>query len=179
MSTSLLLAWAVLPFGGCAPGASPALGSLVLQGPELHPSLATRRLEDAAKIHLAPVLHENPQLSSEPEFVDVIARMSSQGRLPGGEGVRAALYALYLGDREVGLYGLEAASSADADRIEGVLRAIWAHNGELGLARVHREGKLLVLVWHNGASPSCWAAVNARVVERLRDVQDQNRKPSP
>jgi hypothetical protein len=113
------------------------------------------------------VLGDNPYLSTDAEFVDVLARIASQGRLAGGEGIRAALYALYLGESEVGLYGLEAASPADADRVEDVLRKIWAHNEGLGRARVHREGKVLVVVWNNGVSPSCWEAVNARVVARL------------
>ena len=55
----------------------------------------------------------------------------------------------------------------DADRLEGTLRGIWAYNDSLGRARVHREGKVLVVAWHNGVSPSCWEAVNAEVVERL------------
>jgi hypothetical protein len=139
----------------------------VVDGPELHASLATRKLEDAATLRLAPVLRDNPYLSTDAEFVDVMAQIASQGRLGGGEGVRAALYALYRGESDVGLYGLEAASPADADRIEGVLRKIWAHNESLERARVHREGKVLVVVWNNGVSPSCWEAVNARVVERL------------
>ena len=37
----------------------------------------------------------------------------------------------------------------------------------LGKARVHREGKVLVVVWNDGVSNSCWEAVNAGVVERL------------
>ncbi len=165
MSTKLLLSWSfLLLFAGCARG---GLGPLVLDGPELHASLVTRKLKDAAKLHLAPVLRDNPYLSTDSGFVGVLARIASQGRLTGGEGVRAALYALYRGESEVGLYGLEAASPADADRIEGVLRAIWAHNEGLGLARVHREGEVLVVVWTYGKSPSCWETVNAKVVERL------------
>lgn len=159
-----LLGASLLLLAGCA---SSALGPLVADGPELHPSLVTRKLEDAAKFYLVPVLRDNPLLSTDAEFVDVISRMSSQGRLDGGEGVRAALYAIYLGESEVGLYGLEAESLADADRLEAPLRKIWAHNGSLGLARVHREGKVLVVVWHNGVSPSCWETVNAEVVRRL------------
>lgn len=164
MSTKLLLGWSLFLLAGCAPS---ALGPLVVDGHELHASLVTRKLEDAARLHLAPVLRDNPYLSTEAEFVDVIARIASQGRLGGGEGVRAALYALYLGESEVGFYGLEAASPTDADRLEGVLRGIWAHNERLGRARVYREGKVLVVVWHNGVSRSCWEAVNAAVVERL------------
>jgi len=163
MSTKLLLGWSFLLLAGCAPS---ALRPLVVDGQELHASLVTRKLEDAAKLHLAPVLRDNPYLSTDAEFVETLAQIASQGRL-GGEGVRAALYALYLGESEVGLYGLEAASSADADRLEGPLRGIWAHNESLGRARVHREGKVLVVVWNNGVSPSCWEAVNAGVVERL------------
>ena len=159
----MLLGWSLL-FAGCAPS---ALSPLVVDGQELHASLVTRKLKDASRLHVArAVLRDNPYLSTDTEFVDVIAKMSSQGRL-GGEGIRAALYALYLGESELGLYGLEAASPTDADRLEGVLRGIWAHNESLGRARVHREGKVLVVVWHNGVSPSCWEAVNARVEERL------------
>ena len=164
MSTKLLLGWSLLLLAGCAPS---ALGPLVVDGHELHASLVTRKLEDAARLHVAPVLRDNPYLSTDSEFVDVLARIASQGRLLGGEGVRAALYALYLGESEVGLYGLEAASPTDADRLEGVLRGIWAHNERLGRARVHREGNVLFVVWHNGVSPACWEAVNAGVVERL------------
>lgn len=164
MSTKLLLGWSLLLLlAGCAPS---ALGPLVVDGPELHASLVTRKLEDAARLHVAPVLRDNPYLSTDSRFVDVIARIASQGRV-GGAGVRAALYALYLGESEVGLYGLEAMSPADADRLEGVLRGIWAHNERLGRARVHRKGKVLVVVWNNGVSASCWEAVNAEVVERL------------
>lgn len=166
MSTKLLLGCSLLVLVGCASG---ALGPLVLDGPELHASLVTRKLEDAATLQLAGVLRANPSLSSDAEFVDLLARIASQDRLGGGEGIRAALYALYLGEREVGLYGLEAASPADADRIEGVLRRVWSHNEGLGLARVHREGKVLVVVWSNGVSPANWEAVNAEVVERLTD----------
>jgi len=166
MRTKLLLGWSLLILAGCDPS---GLRRLVVDGPELHASLVTRRLEDAAKHQLAPVLRDNPYFSTDSEFVDVLARYASQGRLGGGEGVRAALYALYLGERggQVGLYGLEAVSSADADRLEGVLRAMNAFNVRRGLARVHREGNVLVVAWQRGVSPSCWEAVNARVVERL------------
>jgi hypothetical protein len=163
MSTKLLLGWSLLLLAGCAP--SP-LGPLVVDGHELHASLVTRKLEDAAILRVAPVLRDNPYLSTETEFVDVVARIASQDRF-NGKGVRAALYAIYLGESEVGLYGLEAASPTDADRLEGVLRRIWAHNERLGRARVHRKGEVLVVVWHNGVSRSCWEAVNAAVVERM------------
>jgi pimeloyl-ACP methyl ester carboxylesterase len=149
---------------GCPPS---ALSPLVVDGQELHASLATRPLEDTSRLHVArEVLRDNPYLSTDAEFVDAIARGASQGRL-GGEGVRAALYALYLGESEVGLYGLEAASTAEADQLEGAVREIWAYTESLGRARVHREGDVLVVVWNAGVSPSCWEAVNAGVVERL------------
>lgn len=164
MSKTSLLGWSLLVLAGWQPS---GLARLVVDGPELCPSLVTRRLEDAAKHQLAPVLRANPYLSTDAAFVDVIARYASQGRLGGGEGVRAALYALYLGEGQVGLYGLEAESPADADRLEGVLRAMNAFNERLGLARVYREGNVLVVVWHRGASPSCWETVNAEVVRRL------------
>jgi hypothetical protein len=164
MSTKLLLGWSLLLLAGCAPS---ALGPLVVDGQELHASLVTRKLEDTSRLHVArAVLRDNPYLSTDAEFVDAIAHGASQGRL-GGEGIRAALYALYFGESELGLYGLEVASTADADRLEGALRGIWAYNESLGRARVHREGKVLVVLWNDGVSPSCWEAVNAGVVERL------------
>ena len=164
MSTNLLLAWSLVLLTGCARS---ALSPLVVDGPELHPSLVTRTLEDASRRHVArAVLPDNPHLSTDAAFVDAISRSSSQGRL-GAEGIRAALYALYVGESELGLYGLEAASPADADRREVELRAIWAYGAKLGRARVHREGKVLVVVWHDGVSPACWEAVNAGVVQRL------------
>ena len=164
MSTKLLLGGLLFLLGGCAPS---ALDPLVVDGRELHASLVTRKLKDASRLHVArAVLRGNPYVSTDAEFVDAIAHSASQGRL-GGEGIRAALYALYLCQSDLGLYGLEAASTADADRLEGALRGIWAYNESLGRARVHREGKVLVVVWHAGVSRSCWEAVNAGVVERL------------
>jgi hypothetical protein len=167
MNTKLLLGWSLLLLlAGC--DAPSALDPLVVDGQELHASLVTRKLNDASRLQVPRVvLPVNPYLSTDAEFVDAIAHRASQGRL-GGEGIRAALYALYLGESELGLYGLEAASTADADRLEGALRGIWAYSESLGRARVHREGKVLVVVWHGGVSPSCWEAVNAGVMERLR-----------
>jgi hypothetical protein len=163
MSAKVLLGWSLL-LAGCAPS---ALSPLVVDGQELHASLVTRKLEDASRLQLPrAVLRDNPYLSTDAEFVDAIAHSASQGRL-GGEGIRAALYALYLGESDLGLYGLEAASIADANRLEGALRGTWAYNASLGRARVHREGKVLVVVWNGGVSASCWEAVNAGVVERL------------
>ena len=143
------------------------LNPLVLDGHELHASLVTQQIDDVPRLHVSrAVLRDNPQLSTDAEFVEAIARGGSQGRL-GGEGIRAALYALYRGESEVGFYGLEAASTADADRLESLLRGIWAHNASLDRARVHRGGKVLLVVWNDGVSASSWEAVNAVVVEHL------------
>ena len=163
MSVTLLLGWSLL-LAGSAPS---ALSPLVVDGQELHASLVTLKLDDASRLHVPrAVLRGNPYVSTDAEFVDAVAHGASQGRL-GGEGIRAALYAHYLGESEIGFYGLEAASTTDADRLEGAVRGIWAHNERLGRARVHRDGTVLVVVWHHGVSPSCWEAVNAGIVERL------------
>jgi hypothetical protein len=77
------------------------------------------------------------------------------------------LYSIYKAENELGFYGFEAASAADADQREGTLREIWAKNVRLDRARVHREGLVLVVVWTDGVSPECWEAVNATVFERL------------
>jgi len=142
------------------------LGSLVLEGHELHASLKTRQIDDSVRHVPRALIPENPHVSTDAAFVAVIARNGSQGSL-GREGIRSALYASYLGKKELGFYGLEAVSAADADRWEEALRKIWAHNERLGIAQVHRKGLVLVVVWTDGVSPECWEAVNAKVVERL------------
>lgn len=143
------------------------LDSLAVEGHELHASLRTPPLDSFRDLPPSVVPPKNPQLSTDDKFVQAIARSSSQGRL-GKSRIRSALYARYsAGEREVGVYGLEVESDAVADQRENALREIWAHNGRLGLARVHRNGLVLVVVWHSGVSPECWEAVNASIVERL------------
>jgi hypothetical protein len=112
------------------------------------------------------VIEGNPYLSDDSEFVEAIARSGSQGQL-GGKGISFALYALYDAECELGFYGLEAASQADADRLEDALRGVWAYNVDLGRAQVHRGELVLLVVWHDGVSLECWEAVNSGVAERL------------
>ena len=151
-------------FAACsASGLSP----LVLEGPELHPSLATIHLNDNTTRHVSrSVLRMNPQHSTDTEFVRAITRSGSQGNL-GEEGIRSALYALYRGQSEVGFYGMEAASADDADRLEKALRGIWARNIGINRAQVHRSGLVLVVVWTDGVPSEVWEAVNAGVAARL------------
>lgn len=147
--------------------AANGLAPLALEGRELHPSLMTRRLDDKPIRHVSrSVLQGNPQHSADPEFVKAIARSGSQGNLDE-KGIRSALYALYLGEKELGFYGLEAASAADANRLEEALRKIWARNESIDRARVHRGGLVLVVVWTDGVSPEVWKAVNTAVRDRL------------
>ena len=143
------------------------LDALAVEGRELHASLRTPRLDSFRDLPTGVAPPKNPHLSSDDKFVQVIARNSSQGTL-GREGIRSALYARYFaGEKEVGIYGLEAESDAAADRREEALRAIWAYNVRRDLARVHRRGPVLVVVWHSGVSPECWDAVNASIADRL------------
>ena len=143
------------------------LESLVLEGHELHASLRTRE-PDHRNRHLPPgVLPPgNPHLSTDAEFVEAIARSQSQGTL-GREGIRSALYALYVGEKELGFYGLEAESVADANQREDAVREIVANMVSLDRMRFYRAGLVLLVVWHDGVSPECWSSVNARVAERL------------
>ena len=142
-----------------------ALESLVLEGHELHASLKTGPIDDDSVRHVkrAP---GNPHVSTNADFVTAIARGASQGSL-GSEGIRSVLYALYREKNDLGFYGLEAVSAADADRWEEALRKRWSAMGSIGHAQIHREGLVMVVVWNDGVSPECWKAVNARVVERL------------
>ena len=140
---------------------------MAVEGRELHASLRTPRLDSFRDLPTGVAPPKNPQLSSDDKFVRAMAHNSSQGRL-GREGIRAALYARYAaGEKEVGIYALEAESDAAADRREEALRAIWAYNARRDLARVHRKGLVLVVVWHTGVSSECWDAVNASIADRL------------
>lgn len=144
-----------------------ALRSLVLEGPELHESLHTRKIASIRDLPTGVKSPANPHLSSENEFIQAVARGGSQGRL-GGDGIRTALFARYsTGENELGFYGLETESEAVADEREEAIREIWAHNGRFGRSRVHRKGLVLLVVWHDNVSPECWESVNATLVEQL------------
>lgn len=148
-------------------GQPSGLASLIFEGHELHDSLQTRQIDDSIRHLPAGVVPPgNPHLSTDPGFVEAISRSGSQGRL-GSEGIRSVLYALYVGENEIGFYGLEAASVADANQREDALRKIWVKNVSLNRVRIHREGLVLLVIWTDGVSPECWEAVNASVVERL------------
>ena len=150
-----------------AAGSSDGLERLAVEGTELHSSLVTRQLDNGTVRHVPrDVLHAIPEVSTNPEFVAAIARSGSQGNL-GAEGIDAALYALYSAERDVGFYGLQAASADDADRLHKALGKIWSHNISIERARVHRGGLLLVVVWTDGVAPDVWEAVNAGVAKRL------------
>ena len=160
----VLMTLVCLLFAGCG---AHGLKPLVFDGQELHASLLTPRIEDVQRLHVPrSVLRDNPWISTEADFVEAIARGGSQGRLDS-EGIEAALYALYQGETDVGFYGLKAESTAEADRREAELREIWQHNVSLERARVYRSGQVLLVVWHDGVSASCWEAVNAAVADRL------------
>ena len=64
------------------------LGSLVLEGHELHASLKTRQMDDSVR-HV-PRAPGNPHVSTNADFVATIAKGASQGRL-GREGVRSEI----------------------------------------------------------------------------------------
>ncbi len=158
-AASLLL---LVTLGACA---TSGLEPFVLDGDELHVSLGPKPLE-GANHGVPPGVRDNPHFTTDAEVVASIARNASQGQL-GGDGIRAALYALYDGESELGFYGLEVAPSGDADQLEGTLRGIWAGVVGLDLVRVHRGGRVFIVVWNDGVSPACWQAVNDVLVERL------------
>jgi len=163
ITKSLLAGCLCLLLGSCA---TSGLQEVVLSGHELHSSLGPKLL-DGANHGVPRGVRDNPHSTTDADVVESIARSASQGKV-GGTGIRAALYALYQGEDELGFYGLEAATTQDADRLEGILRATWAHNVGIGIARVHRGGQIFVVVWHDGVSASCWQEVNAGLAKRLR-----------
>lgn len=145
------------------------LGSILLEGYELHPSLRTEQPESIPELPTGMVLPNNPHLSKDQDFIEATARGASHGRLDGS-GMRAALYARYATDKSaIGFYGLEAESAAEADEREKALRKIWAHNASLGRAIVRRRDSTLVVVWiwTKDPLPEYWAAVKDIVDKRL------------
>ena len=146
---------------------SSGLDRLMFEGPDLHPSLTAHVIDGAPVRHVSgDVIQTNPQVSGDIDFVKAIARSGSQGKLDGN-GVNAALYARYDGEKDVGFYGLQATSMLEAERIETLLREIWAHNVSLNRAHIHRDGLTLVVVWNDGVPADVWQAVNASVADRL------------
>jgi len=158
----------------------PIVGNLALvfmQGKDLHPSLKTGDPSTGEVRDLSgPEIKYNPQLDSDPAFVEVVARSSTHGKHPA-RGLSSALYARYLGESEIGFYGLEASSKADADWWETTTRAIWAKNAGLGRARVHRAGLIVLVVWNDGTSEDIWEAVNGVVVQRMKPLTESDRSP--
>ena len=67
----------------------------------------------------------------------------------------------------IGVYGLEAASTEDADRREQLAREVWAVNASVDRARVHRGGNVIAVVWCAELTPACWEDVNAAIAARL------------
>jgi len=110
------------------------LGSLVLEGHQLHASLKTRQIDDSVRHVPRALTPENPHVSTDAAFVAVIARNGSQGSL-GREGIRSALYALYREKNELGFYGLEAVSAADECAAAPGHRALVANHASRGPGR--------------------------------------------
>lgn len=145
--------------------AAPGLERVMLEASELHPSLSDRPLAHAN--HGVPFgVRSTPHLTTDPKGIDSIAGFSSQGRLDG-DGLCAGLWTALQTDRELGYYGLQCATDAHADEREARLREIWKFNVRHERARVHRNGRLLLVVWHDGVDPACWNAVNDVLVARL------------
>ena len=149
------------------------LVSLIMEGHQLHASLQTRQLDSVQDLPTGITSPENPHVSSNREFIEAVARGGSQGRHDGA-GMRAALFARYwTSENEVGFYGLEAESDAHADQREKWLREVWAYNARLDRASVHRQDRLLFVVWHDGVGPECWKTVNAKFIDRLNGPNER------
>ena len=141
--------------------ATHTLKALLIEGPELHPTLQT---VTPGKIHNLPAgvdFKINPEVSDNPLFIHGVARGGSQGRLDGS-GMLAALYARYSdGSSDIGFYGLQAQTEQLATEREQALRDIWAHNNRLDRTHVYRKDNVLLVVWiwSKGELPEAWLAV--------------------
>lgn len=147
------------------------LEALILDGKQLHNTLRNRPMDDTVR-HLPAgmTMPSNPYVSTDAEFVRAIAGASSQGRLREN-GIRAVLYSLYIDEKELGFYGLEAMTLQDANQREAQLREVWSVNASFNRARVHREGVVVLVIWTDGVSEDCWKAVNETVSDRLKSLQ--------
>lgn len=166
MSTKTLSCWLLsLLFSACS---THKLDSIAVQGNELHASLVTQSLAGLANFWPPPEMTGNPFLSEDPAFVEAISKRATQGAGIGDVNLHSALYAVHSSDGKVlGIYGLHAATSADADRAERKLRDTWAYGASLDAVRVHRAGDVLVVVWTRSESVADWEAINESVVARL------------
>ena len=153
------------PLAMLASCAAPGLERVLLDASELHPSLSNRPIAKAN--HGVPFgVRSTPHLTTDPKGIDSIAGFSSQGQLDG-DGLCAGLWTALQSDREVGYYGLQCTTDAHADEREARLREIWAFNVRQDRARVHRHGKTVLVVWHDGVTPACWRTVNDVLAARL------------
>lgn len=137
------------------------LDALLIEGPELHPTLQTVTPGKIRNLPAGVDFKINPEVSDNPSFIRGVARGGSQGRLDGS-GMVAALYARYSdGSSDIGFYGLAAETEQLATERELVLRDIWAHNNGLDRTHVYRKDKVLLVVWiwSKGELPESWQAV--------------------
>ncbi|MEL6109362.1 MAG: hypothetical protein AAFU85_25425 [Planctomycetota bacterium] len=164
-------------FVGCNPTSGDAdpvidspLKTLLFDAEALHESLEATDPETTREVPSGISWTTNPSLSMDRPFIEGVARGGSQGNLDG-TGMRAALYARYQsGTKEIGFYGLEAESTAVADKREKAIREIWAHNESLDRTHVYRKGNVLLVVWlwTDEELPECWEATK-RIVQKRFD----------
>lgn len=157
--------------GGLFSSEPQGLGILVFEGAELHPELKTRVISKEQPIrHVPPhLVPQNPYISTGFSFVQAIARSGSQGRLDG-TGIESALFALYVHEKELGFYGFEVKTIADADRLEAELREIWKHNISINRAKIYRKHKVLLVIWSDGVPVAVWESVNAKLKARIKQM---------
>ena len=180
-----LLIYTLLSVSGCQGKSEPdnknntttsaksPFSTLDVQGPELHPSLRNPELDSIQNVPQDFELPSNPYISDDPRFVKGISRGGSQGRLES-EGIGSAYYARYeTEENEMGIYGLYAKSSEDADKREKAVRDIWAHNGSFGRSRVYRNGLTILIAWHDGMPAELWESVNANLAERVKALPEK------
>ena len=153
------------------------LRALMLSGHDLHPSIEMPDLESIREVPIGIGFPPNPKVSKEPEFVEGVARGSSQGRL-NRDGMRTALYARYVVDGlDIGIYALEARTGADADRREKQMREIWQVNAGVDRAMVARGGRVLVVAWHDAVPQECWDSAKTVLRERLKRISQSLEVP--
>ena len=158
---------AALTAAACA---APQLERFAVCGDALYPGLETPALPFLSRPDCPAGVERNPEFGREDAFVTSVGRRASQGR-QNGEGVDAALYALYREQADVVLYGLEAADDSVAERLEAQLHEIWDYGVGLGRVRLYRSGRVLLVLWHGGVSPACWESLDAELRARLGEAQ--------
>ncbi len=111
----------------------------------------------------------NPYLSEDREFIDAFAKeLLGEGFDPAH--VRAALFSVYEEHAELGIFALRLDDASSAEEAKTILIA--QSEGAAG-AMTFQTGNVVVLLWHDGVSDDCFAAINDYLENVMQEDAEQ------